>query len=142
MLRAIPGTAIATLAAGWGAAHAQAASASAPSEAASAPEATQQVVVTGSRARARTVFDSPVPVDLFSGAQLAQSLSSGEIGQALQNLDPSINMPRVSASGTSDTVRTIQLRGLAPDETLVLVDGKRRHTSAVMDTEGLFPGTV
>ncbi len=99
VLRAIPGTAIATLATGWGAAHAQARSA--PSEAASAPEATQQVVVTGSRARARTVFDSPVPVDLFSGAQLAQSLSSGEIGQALQNLDPSINMPRVSASGTS-----------------------------------------
>ena len=137
---AIPGAAIAALAAGWGAAHAQAASA--PSAAASAPDVQQQVVVTGSRARARTVFDSPVPVDLFSGAQLAQSLSAGETGQMLQNLDPSINMPRVSASGTSDTVRTIQLRGLAPDETLVLVDGKRRHASAVVDTEGLFPGTV
>lgn len=140
--RAIPSAAIAALAAGWGAAHAQSAPAPAPSDAASAAGAAQQVVVTGSRARARTVFDSAVPIDLFSGAQLAQSLSSGEIGQVLQKLDPSINMPRVSASGTSDTVRTIQLRGLAPDETLVLVDGKRRHTSAVMDTEGLFPGTV
>ena len=136
----IPGAAMAVLATGWSAAHGQ--GAPTPAAAASAPADLQQVVVTGSRARARTVFDSPVPVDVFSGAQLAQSLSAGEIGQALQNLDPSINMPRVSASGTSDTVRTIQLRGLAPDETLVLLDGKRRHASAVMDTEGLFPGTV
>ena len=51
-------------------------------------------------------------------------------------------MPRASASGTSDSVRTIQLRGLAPDQVLVLVNGKRRHTNAVMDIEGLFPGTV
>ncbi len=107
-----------------------------------AAEAPQRVVVTGSRARNRTVFDSPVPVDLFSGTQLTQALSAGDVGQALQNLDPAINMPRVSSSGTSDTVRTIQLRGLAPDETLVLVNGKRRHVSSVMDTEGLFPGTV
>jgi len=102
----------------------------------------QQVVVTGSRARNRTVFDTAVPVDLFSGTQLTQALSAGEVGQALQDLDPAINMPRVSSSGTSDTVRAIQLRGLAPDETLVLVNGKRRHVSSVMDTEGLFPGTV
>lgn len=143
MRKTIPGAVIATLALGWDFAHAQAAVAPpAAASAADATDASQRVVVTGSRARARTVFDSPVPVDLFSGPQVAQSLASGEIGQVLQNLDPSINMPRVSASGTSDTVRTIQLRGLAPDETLVLLNGKRRHASAVMDTEGLFPGTV
>jgi iron complex outermembrane receptor protein len=51
-------------------------------------------------------------------------------------------MPRASASGTSDSVRGIQLRGLAPDQVLVLVNGKRRHANAVMDIEGLFPGTV
>jgi iron complex outermembrane receptor protein len=132
---------LAALAAGAGVAHAQSTPA-ATGTADAAADASQRVVVTGSRARARTVFDSAVPVDVFAGPQLAQSLSTGEIGQVLQNLDPSINMPRVSASGTSDTVRTIQLRGLAPDETLVLVNGKRRHSSAVMDTEGLFPGTV
>jgi iron complex outermembrane receptor protein len=42
-------------------------------------------------------------------------------------------MPRASSSGTSDSVRAIQLRGLAPDQVLVLVNGKDRHTNAVMD---------
>jgi len=140
----IRGAVLLALATGGGAAHAQAATppVAAASAADVATDASQRVVVTGSRARARTVFDSAVPVDVFSGPQVGQSLGGGEVGQLLQNLDPSINMPRVSASGTSDTVRTIQLRGLAPDETLVLVNGKRRHASAVMDTEGLFPGTV
>jgi len=138
---ALAGALVASLAAAFGA-TAQAQSGATPVAAPDATDASQHVVVTGSRARNRTVFDSPVPVDVFSGPQLAQSLSGGDLGQALQNLDPAINMPRVSSSGTSDTVRTIQLRGLAPDETLVLVNGKRRHSSAIMDTEGLFPGTV
>ncbi len=147
--RAMPGAIVASLTAVLAvSSHAQAAATAATlasvaaGGAPDAADAAQHVVVTGSRARNRTVFDSTVPVDLFSGPQLAQSLTGGEVGQALQNLDPAINMPRVSASGTSDTVRTIQLRGLAPDETLILVNGKRRHVSAVMDTEGLFPGTV
>ena len=142
-LRLLPGAVVASLAAVSGATvHAQANPAATPSAASGTTDTSQQVVVTGSRARNRTVFDSPVPVDVLSGPQLTQSLSSGDVGQALQALDPAINMPRVSSSGTSDTVRTVQLRGLAPDETLVLVNGKRRHASAVMDTEGLFPGTV
>ncbi len=143
--RVHPGALVASLAAALGlSAHAADAPGNSAAQAAdkAADVASQQVVVTGSRARNRTVFDSPVPVDLFAGTQLTQALSGGEAGLALQNLDPAINMPRVSASGTSDTVRTIQLRGLAPDETLVLVNGKRRHVSAVLDTEGLFPGTV
>ena len=97
----------------------------------------------GSRVKDRTVFDSPVPIDVFTPQAVQESLSSGELGQALQSLSPSINMPRASSSGTSDSVRAIQLRGLAPDQVLVLVDGKRRHTNAVMDLEsGLFTGTV
>ena len=150
--RLLPGPVVASLAAVVGAtANAQANPGATPSAVQPAsplagtsdnPDTSQRVVVTGSRARNRTVFDSPVPVDVFSGPQLTQSLSAGDVGQALQNLDPAINMPRVSSSGTSDTVRTIQLRGLAPDETLVLVNGKRRHASSIMDTEGLFPGTV
>ena len=145
---AVPAAVVASLATALGGSvHAQTGgnAPTPPGQAASAPangDASQIVIVTGSRARNRTVFDTPVPVDLFSGATLKTALSSGEVGQALQSLDPAINMPRVSSSGTSDTVRTIQLRGLAPDETLVLVNGKRRHSSAVMDTEGLFPGTV
>lgn len=102
----------------------------------------ETVTVFGSRVKPRTVFDSPVPIDVFSPEEVRQALSSGELGQALQALSPSINMPRASSSGTSDSIRAIQLRGLAPDQTLVLIDGKRRHSNAVMDLEGLFPGTV
>ncbi len=100
------------------------------------------ITVFGSRVKDRSVFDSPVPIDVFTPGEVKNALVSGELGQALQSLSPSVNMPRASASGTSDSVRTIQLRGLAPDQVLVLVNGKRRHTNAVMDIEGLFPGTV
>lgn len=117
--------------------HAMGQSAAAP-----APDALETVTVFGSRVKDRSVFDSAAPIDVFTPAQVKQSLSSGDLGQALQALSPSVNMPRASSSGTSDSVRAIQLRGLAPDEVLVLVNGKRRHTNAVMDIEGLFPGTV
>jgi iron complex outermembrane receptor protein len=100
------------------------------------------VTVLGSRAKGRTVFDNSVPVDVFNAREVDFALSSGEVGQALQNLAPSINIPRASASGVSDMVRVIQLRGLAPDQVLVLVNGKRRHTNAVLDQEGLFKGTA
>jgi iron complex outermembrane recepter protein len=102
----------------------------------------EAVTVFGSQVKDRSVFDSAVPIDYFTPAEVKDALISGELGQALQALSPAINMPRASASGTSDSVRTIQLRGLAPDQVLVLVNGKRRHTNAVMDIEGLFPGTV
>jgi iron complex outermembrane recepter protein len=106
------------------------------------PDVLDTVTVLASRVGDRTVFDSTVPIDIYTADETRAALVSGELGQALQALSPSINMPRASASGTSDAVRAIQLRGLAPDQTLVLVDGKRRHTNAVMDFEGLFHGTV
>jgi iron complex outermembrane receptor protein len=101
------------------------------------------VTILGSRDKSRTVFDSAVPIDRYSGAELEQVLSAtGELGAALQTLAPSINQPRVSSSGASDSVRVIQLRGLAPDQVLVLVNGKRRHTNAALDLEGMFKGSV
>ena len=113
-----------------------------PTAPASASSELDAVTVFGSRVKDRSVFDSAVPIDVFTAEAVKQALVSGELGQALQTLSPSVNMPRASSSGTSDSVRTIQLRGLAPDQVLVLVNGKRRHTNAVMDIEGLFPGTV
>lgn len=101
-----------------------------------------QVTVVGSRARNRTVFDSSVPIDRFGAREVSNALSGGEVGAALQNLAPSINFPRIESSGASDSVRGIQLRGLAPDQVLVLINGKRRHGSAVLDTESSFAGTV
>ena len=111
-------------------------------EAAATPDLGETITVLASRFGNRTAFDASVPVDVFTPEQTGAALVTGELGAGLQALSPSINMPRASASGTSDTMRAIQLRGLAPDETLVLVDGKRRHTNAVMDFEGLFHGTV
>jgi iron complex outermembrane receptor protein len=106
------------------------------------PPAAEQVVVLGSRVKSHTVVNSPVPVDVYTGPELRQALTTGQVGQALQNLSPSINMPHISASGSSDTVRVIQIRGLPPDEVLVLIDGKRRHTNPVPDIEGNYKGTV
>ncbi len=104
--------------------------------------AIDQVTVVGSRARNRTVFDSAVPIDRFGQREVENALASGDLGAALQSLSPSINFPRIESSGASDSVRGIQLRGLAPDQVLVLINGKRRHASAVLDTESSFAGTV
>jgi iron complex outermembrane receptor protein len=104
--------------------------------------AIDQVTVVGSRARNRTVFDSAVPIDRFGQREVENALSSGEVGAALQTLSPSINFPRIESSGASDSVRGVQLRGLAPDQVLVLINGKRRHASSVLDTESSYAGTV
>jgi iron complex outermembrane receptor protein len=95
-----------------------------------------EVIVTGIRAKGRTVLDSPVPVDVLAGSDLARSGAvAGELGQALQALAPSFNFPRQSNSGGADHVRAAQLRGMSPDQVLVLINGKRRHTSAVVNLE-------
>jgi iron complex outermembrane recepter protein len=104
--------------------------------------AIDQVTIVGSRARNRTVFDSAVPIDRFGAREVENALSGGDLGAALQALAPSINFPRIESSGAADSVRGIQLRGLAPDQVLVLVNGKRRHASAVLDTESSFAGIV
>ncbi|BCW90922.1 Vitamin B12 transporter BtuB [Alphaproteobacteria bacterium SO-S41] len=98
--------------------------------------AEEEVVVTGSRARGRTELNTPVPVDVISAADIARSGAlGGEFGQALQNLVPSFNFPRQSNSGSADIVRPAQLRGLSPDQVLVLVNGKRRHTTSITTVE-------
>ena len=102
--------------------------------------AEEEVVVTGIRARsrnrARTIVTTPVPVDIINADAIEKSGAlGGEVGQALQNLVPSFNFPRQSNSGSADIVRPAQLRGLSPDQVLVLVNGKRRHTTAITTTE-------
>jgi iron complex outermembrane receptor protein len=95
-----------------------------------------EVVVTGTRAKDRTTLDSPLPVDVLSAEDIqATGAIAGELGQALQSLVPSFNFPRQSNSGGADHVRAAQLRGMSPDQVLVLVNGKRRHTSALVNLE-------
>ena len=102
------------------------------------------VLVTGTRGTARTVLDSPVPVDVLTAADLKSAgASNGELGQALQTLLPSFSFPRQSNSGGADHVRAAQLRGMSPDQVLVLVNGKRRHTSALVnDSSKIGRGTA
>ncbi|WP_310497818.1 TonB-dependent receptor domain-containing protein, partial [Sandarakinorhabdus sp.] len=88
------------------------------------------IIVTGTRAKDRTITDSPVPVDVLTADALTQSGTTGELAQAIQNLTPSFNFPRQSNSGAGDAVRAAQLRGMSPDQTLVLVNGKRYHTTS------------
>jgi iron complex outermembrane receptor protein len=106
----------------------------APSD--TAASSLQEVVVTGTRAKDRTELNSPVPVDVLSAEDLQNTAAiGGELGQALQSLVPSFNFPRQSNSGGGDHVRAAQLRGMSPDQVLVLVNGKRRHTSALVNLE-------
>jgi iron complex outermembrane recepter protein len=93
------------------------------------------VVVTGTRVAARSALDTAAPVDVVSSAQLAQQGSS-ELNQQLAVALPSFNFPRPAITDGTDSVRPATLRGLAPDQTLVLVNGKRRHTAALVNING------
>ncbi|MCU6496927.1 TonB-dependent receptor [Rugamonas sp. A1-17] len=95
----------------------------------------QSVVVTGTYAKNRRTIDSESPVDVI-GAKDLQASGSSELATVLGRLLPSMNFPRPSGADASDAVRPAQLRGLSPDQTLVLVNGKRRHTSAVVNVNG------
>lgn len=95
----------------------------------------EAVAVVGSRARPRTVIESPVPVDILSPAEI-KSTGRTETAQILQQLAPSVNFPRATISDGTDHVRPLTLRGLGADQTLVLINGKRRHTSALVNVNG------
>ncbi|MDH3804611.1 MAG: TonB-dependent receptor plug domain-containing protein, partial [Gammaproteobacteria bacterium] len=99
-------------------------------------EATEEIVVVGSRGEARDPLESVVPVDVISADEIAAAHSfGGELGELLQALAPSFSFPRQSNSGAGDHVRAAQLRGMSPDHTLVLVNGKRQHTASVVALE-------
>jgi iron complex outermembrane receptor protein len=109
----------------------------AQTEQAAAPgaEEAETIVVTGTRRTDRTVADSPVPVDVISGAQLTQT-GLTETNKILNQLVPSFNFPQPSIADGTDVLRPASLRGLAPDQTLVLVNGKRRHVTALLNING------
>lgn len=94
-----------------------------------------QVIVTGTRVANRTVLETAVPVDVIN-AEALQNVGVTEINQALSIALPSFNFPRPGLTDGTDTVRPATLRGLAPDQTLVLVNGKRRHAAALVNVNG------
>ena len=94
-------------------------------------EAIEEVVVVGSRARPRSVADSAVPVDVIS-AQDFVNQGDTDLSNLIRNIVPSYNVNTQPISDAATIVRPANLRGLAPDHTLVLVNGKRRHRAAVI----------
>jgi iron complex outermembrane recepter protein len=100
-----------------------------------APTSLQAVAVTGTRAEERTVLDAPVPVDVLNAADL-KTTGRTETAQVIQMLAPSFNFPRATVADGTDHVRPATLRGLGPDQMLVLVNGKRRYTSALVNVNG------
>ena len=96
-----------------------------------APTRLEEIVVIGSRIQGRSITDSPVPVDLIKQEDM-RNTGQLEVGRAIQRLIPSFNFSSSSISDGSDAVRPATLRGMGPDQVLVLVNGKRRHGSALI----------
>lgn len=90
-----------------------------------------RMVILGTRSPGRTAIESPVPVDSIS-AEAMQATGHTEVGRMLQALAPSFNFSSSTISDGTDALRPATLRGLGPDQTLVLVNGKRRHGSALV----------
>ena len=98
-------------------------------------------VVIGSRT-VRTAVETPAPVDVISEEEIRES-GQAEINQALRQLAPSFNASHQSIADGTDHINPASLRGLGPDQVLVLVNGKRRHSSALVHVNGTFGrGTV
>ena len=94
------------------------------------------VVVTGSRSTKRTVVNSAVPIDVISVKDVTTQSGKIEINQLLQYVAPSFNANKQSGSDGADHVDPASLRGMGPDQTLVLINGKRRHQSSLINLFG------
>lgn len=94
------------------------------------------VQVVGSRSYNRSATDSPVAVDVIDVSALASSNGKVEINQILQYAAPSFNATKQSGSDGADHIDPASLRGLGPDQTLVLINGKRRHQSSLVNVFG------
>ena len=95
----------------------------------------EEVVVVGSRRQDRSAADSPVPVDVIGGDDFV-SQGNTDMDELLRTLVPSYNVNPQSISDAATLIRPAKLRGLPPDSTLVLVNGKRRHRAAVISFLG------
>ncbi|MBC7571530.1 MAG: TonB-dependent receptor [Spirosoma sp.] len=93
-----------------------------------------ELIVTGSRSTGRTALETAVPVDVISIKEIMGDLPQMDLAQILTFVAPSFNAVRNQGGDLDSHVDPIQLRNLAPNQTLVLVNGKRRHTSALLIT--------
>lgn len=145
-MRLVAGLLISTAVAAATAARAEAADSGSDAEAAAfdaadaADAAAETIIVTGTRgSRPRTVADSPVPIDVITGEQLINTGRTG-LKDILGNIIPSLTMPALGGGGTSSSAKPISIRGLSGDYVLVLVNGKRRHTTSLINNLSRISG--
>ncbi|HEU4993829.1 MAG TPA: TonB-dependent receptor [Gemmatimonadaceae bacterium] len=100
------------------------------------------VVTVGSRARHTAAEELAVPVDVYTTADIVQA-GSTETSQIVANLSPSVNFPKQAVTDATEIVRPFTLRGLSPDHSLVLINGMRRHQTALLNvfSNGSAPGS-
>jgi iron complex outermembrane receptor protein len=96
----------------------------------------QEVQIVGSRNSKRTVVNSAVPIDVINVRDVTTQSGKLEINELLQYVAPSFNANKQSGSDGADHVDPASLRGLGPDQTLVLINGKRRHQSSLINLFG------
>ena len=97
--------------------------------------ALEEVVVTGSRRQARSVFESAAPIDVIGGDEF-RNQGASDMSTLIRNAVPSYNVNNQPISDAATVVRPANMRGLAADHTLVLVNGKRRHRASVISWLG------
>ncbi|MGD9968093.1 MAG: TonB-dependent receptor plug domain-containing protein [Hyphomonadaceae bacterium] len=95
----------------------------------------EDIVVTGTRVANRSALSTAAPVDVIDADSLTNS-GVTEVNQALSAALPSFNFPRPGLADGTDTIRPATLRGLAPDQTLVLLNSKRRHQASLVNVNG------
>lgn len=96
----------------------------------------EEVILVGSRSPRRTATDTAVPVDVINVADIASTTGKVEVNEILQYAAPSFNASKQSGSDGADHIVPASLRGLGPDQTLVLINGKRRHQSSLVNVFG------
>ena len=99
-------------------------------------ETLQDVVVIGSRNPTRTVTESAVPIDVISMKEISSQGAQVNLNQILNMVAPSFTSNTTTVADGTDHIDPAQLRGLGPDQVLVLLNGKRRHTSSLVNING------
>ena len=99
-------------------------------------ESLDTVVLVGSRNPSRTVINSAVPIDVINMEEVTTQVGKVEINELLQYAAPSFNANKQTGSDGADHIDPATLRGLGPDQTLVLINGKRRHQSSLINIFG------
>ena len=95
----------------------------------------EKIIVTGTRMTNRSAADSPVPVDVITGEEFRQN-SSSDVQDMLRTTVPSFDVNTQPISDAATIVRPANMRGLSPDNVLVLVNGKRRHRGSIISFLG------